>query len=121
MTPEEHIDAIILGVMEDVAGEIVDDVQQALSTAYPPASSPGEFPHRRSGLLVNSVTSAVEQFGSVTILTVISNAPYSAHLEYGTERMDARPFMGPTRDEWAPVIHQRFTSAFSTGGLRAAA
>jgi hypothetical protein len=45
---------------------------------------------------------------------VTSTAFYSGFLEGGTGRMAARPFMGPAQERWAPIIHQRFSEAFSS-------
>jgi HK97 gp10 family phage protein len=54
---------------------------------------------------------------------VSSNAPYSGHLEYGTSRMAARPFMGPAaRKERANVVRlvteaaKRAVNVTVTGG-----
>lgn len=115
MTPEQHIDAIVLATLDELAEQIVADVRDRIDVSFPPASDPGESPHRRSGRLRDLVSSDVEQDGpSLTMLTVLSAAPYSIYLESGTAHMAARPFMGPARDDWAPIVHQRFTSAFST-------
>jgi HK97 gp10 family phage protein len=56
------------------------------------ASRPGEPPNWDTGQLATSITNA--RTGLLTAETV-SNAPYSAALEFGTSRMAARPFMKP--------------------------
>lgn len=56
------------------------------------ASSPGNPPRTDTGALINSITIANE--GRFT-QSINVGAEYGPHLEYGTDRMEARPFMGP--------------------------
>jgi hypothetical protein len=121
VTPEEHIDAVISGVLDEAGEAMLAELQNTLAEPWPPASVPGEPPHRRNGWLQENCTYSVEQSGPITLLTVISNVPYSAYLEYGTSRMEARPFMGPLQEEWSPVIYQRLGQAFSGPAIVAAA
>jgi HK97 gp10 family phage protein len=39
---------------------------------------------------------------------VSSEAPYASALEFGTSRMEARPYMRPARDKKAPEIQRLF-------------
>lgn len=55
-------------------------------------SKPGEAPNADTRLLDTSIDTIVVGPNRVD---VVSNAPYSAALEFGTSRMEARPFMGP--------------------------
>lgn len=55
-------------------------------------SRPGEAPNEDSGHLRSNIT--VEHPAPLRVL-VSSNARYSAALENGTAKMQARPFMGP--------------------------
>lgn len=59
-------------------------------------SAPNEPPASDTGFLVSQITMNVkaQQDGSV-IGQVISSAPYSKHLEFGTTNMTERPFMHP--------------------------
>jgi hypothetical protein len=58
-------------------------------------SRPGEAPNQDTGVLGNNIeTVQIEPL----LVEVSSNAPYSAALELGTSRMEARPFMAPARD-----------------------
>jgi len=56
------------------------------------ASAPGQAPASDTGNLVSKIT--VKQ-KSLNVVHVESNADYSAYLEYGTSKMEARPFMLP--------------------------
>ena len=55
------------------------------------ASAAGEAPASDTGFLVSQITQEV----SNKVGKVISSAPYSAALEFGTTTMAARPFLQP--------------------------
>ena len=57
---------------------------------FPPASDPGEVPHRRTGQLATSW----EVVQTATGVGIRSRVPYAGYLERGTAQMDARPFVG---------------------------
>jgi HK97 gp10 family phage protein len=70
------------------------------------ASAPGEAPASDTGNLVSKIT--VKQ-KSKDIVNVESNANYSAYLEYGTSRMQPRPFMLPAFEKSKkPIINAVF-------------
>jgi HK97 gp10 family phage protein len=55
-------------------------------------SPPGSAPNNDTAFLANNIeTVQVEPLK----VEISSNAPYSRPLEFGTSRMEARPFMGP--------------------------
>jgi len=75
------------------AERIAADIRRELSTAWPPASAPGESPHRRSGHLVESIkTKMVFRGLHGPSAMVYTDSPYAPMLEFGTRRMAARPF-----------------------------
>lgn len=53
---------------------------------YPPASSPGEYPARRTSNLYRSIKTLVTSDS----MTIGSNMPYSIYLRRGTSRMQRR-------------------------------
>jgi HK97 gp10 family phage protein len=55
-------------------------------------SAPGEPPGVDTGALKNSIH--VEKTGEFS-RAIVTGTEYAAHLEFGTENMAARPFMGP--------------------------
>ena len=57
-------------------------------------SAPGEPPNADTRLLDTSIDTVVISKNPATV-HVISNAPYSAALEFGTSKMEERPFMRP--------------------------
>lgn len=81
-----------------VGGEIIDAeasrliTEGAVSGAGHVPSKPGEPPNEDTGLLRTNIE--VHQVAPLRV-HVISAAPYAAHLERGTSKMAARPYMGP--------------------------
>jgi hypothetical protein len=99
----------LLETLQEIGGRIEDSIAEKISDAYPPSSSPGAVPHRRTGALragVSHLADYTEHGAKVTVFIVREGADplVPVHLEFGTERMAARPFMGPARDEWAGVL-----------------
>ena len=58
-------------------------------------SAAGSPPASDTGFLASQISSEVETKGGQVIGTIISAAPYSASLEFGTTKMPARPFLQP--------------------------
>lgn len=74
----------------------------AVSGANHVPSKPGEPPNEDTGELRRGIT--VTQLGPLHV-RVASNAPHSGHLERGTSKMAARPFMGPAaRATRKPIV-----------------
>lgn len=61
------------------------------------AAAPGSAPNTDTGKLVNSI--AVEMNWYESEAFVGSNLDYAAWLEFGTKKMDARPFLEPAARE----------------------
>jgi HK97 gp10 family phage protein len=58
-------------------------------------SAPGQPPNNDTGTLAGNIeTNQVAPL----VVEVSSNASYAAALEFGTSKMEARPYMGPARD-----------------------
>jgi hypothetical protein len=72
------------------------------------ASAPGEAPATDTGSLVSSIT-----FKQVTRLTaeVESRLDYAAYLEFGTQRMGARPAWVPAIEKAQPDFTRRVSDA----------
>ena len=92
---DEFIAAVEEKLVENLAaaGEIVADYMRAsVATPYPPSSSWGNPPHKRTGGLQSSITSEVDAGD----LTVAVGAPgmVAYWLETGTVKMKPRPFVG---------------------------
>ena len=67
----------------------------ATSGKFHVPSAPGSAPNQDTGVLGNNIENVqVEPL----LVEVSSNASYSSALEFGTSRMEPRPFMAPARD-----------------------
>ena len=71
--------------------ELVKYTQRSISIPFPPASSPGNPPHLRTGKLKGSVRYEY----SVKQLELIADIEYAKFLEFGTWKMAPRPFLRP--------------------------
>ena len=69
---------------------------------YPPSSSEGEPPHRRSGNLQRSITIKFNKTPTSLEVKVGSKAKYAMDLEMGTSKVPARPFLRPANDKFGP-------------------
>ncbi len=94
-------------VMQELARQIdrharmeTEDTRQIISTPFPPSSSPGDPPHRRTGALMVGVDYTPVVVTSSEVSTTIyssreegttdENVPMA--LEYGTGKMKPRPY-----------------------------
>lgn len=68
------------------------------------ASAPGEPPANDLGNLQNSIT--VRLFPNILAATVNSAAAYSAALEFGTVRMEPRPYMRRALMKHIPTLNR---------------
>lgn len=59
-------------------------------------SKPGYPPHVLTGRLRQSIAHAVTFEGQAVVGKVGTNVEYAPFLEFGTRRMEARPFLRPT-------------------------
>ena len=64
-------------------------------------SAVGEYPATDTGYLISNINVIFETSLSGR---VESNADYSSHLEFGTSKMGARPFLQPSLEETRPKI-----------------
>ena len=70
------------------------------------ASAPGQAPASDTGNLVSKI---IVKQKTKNIVNVESNADYSAFLEYGTSKMDPRPFMLPAFEKSKkPILNAVF-------------
>jgi len=74
------------------------------------ASAPGQPPMTDTGRLVNSIE--FDRIGDLTA-TVGSKLAYATYLEYGTSRMEARPFFRPAVEQIGPKYIERLERAIN--------
>jgi HK97 gp10 family phage protein len=72
------------------------EMVKKISKSGPPASAPGEPPRVDTARLRQSLQPSVVREGNTIRGTVSTNVEYAEHLEYGTSKMAARPFMRST-------------------------
>lgn len=112
---EAEIRARLLDGLREVGVEMEDDLRALINTSYPPASAPGQPPHRRSGALQAAVYSVVEEFvdagPTVTIAYNNSIAPHAKFLASGTSKMAPRPSIALLKEKWRERFPQRMQKA----------
>lgn len=96
-------ESLVGQILQKGALDIQADAQRSMS---PPPSEPGEPPAVRTGRLRASITSRVVQDGDNAIVEVGTNVVYAVPLEFGTEHIKPRPFMGPALERHrVEIIH----------------
>jgi len=105
-TLPENLEPAITRGLTKAAAEAVEQIQESISTSYPPESFPGMPPHLRSGALRRSVR--IENVEPMRVTMAVGGegtmAPYAAYLEFGTSEMEPRPFIQPILERIAPEI-----------------
>lgn len=71
---------------------IVDEMTAVVGSPYPPASNPGEPPHRRTGDLRSSISFTYANGKG----QIAATSEHAGLLEYGTQKMSPRPFFFST-------------------------
>ena len=113
---EPDFQEIVKGGGQLIRGEAIKSIQQGAKSGivyekYNPrrthrASAPGESPASDTGNLVSKI---IVKQQSKDKVNVESNANYSAFLEYGTSKMQPRPFMLPAFEKSKkPIVEATF-------------
>lgn len=119
---EPDFQEIVKGGAQLIRGEAIKSIQTGAKTGivyqkYNPrrqhrASAPGQAPASDTGNLVSKI---IVKQKTKNITQVESGADYSKFLEYGTSKMDARPFLFPafekTRDKIVKAVLNRVKTA----------
>ncbi len=85
------------------------------------ASAPGEAPANQTGRLVNSITVQPEPARKRVLVKAGGGAvDYAAMLEFGTDKMAARPFFRPALKEEKPRIEARLRQGVQKANRKAA-
>ena len=107
---------VVKGGGQLIRGEAIKSIQTGAKSGvmyqkYNPrrehrASAPGQAPASDTGNLVSKI---IVRQKSQDVTSVESNANYSAFLEYGTSKMEARPFMLPAFEKSKkPILNAVF-------------
>lgn len=93
--------------LERAAEHVAGKVRDKLRIPGPPASSPGEPPHRRSGELQGNILPLLDVTNPDQPTAYIqANTPYAEVLELGGGHVAARPFLRPTLVEESDAIER---------------
>ena len=105
----EEAGKAVLATAVEMRADIVKSIQRGPASGvtyekYKPrrthtASAPGQPPMSDTGYLANRIT--FDRLGDLTAV-VGTKVEYAVHLEYGTERMAARPFFRPAVERMRP-------------------
>lgn len=102
--------------MERAAANVKRAMRRRLNIPYPPASRPGQSPRRRTGRLRNSIQFWINRKTLEVFIGPDATAPYGFWLEYGTSKMEPRPFMFRALQEEAKrslnTMHRAAAAAF---------
>ena len=113
---EPDFQEIVKGGAQLIRGEAIKSIQTGAKSGvmyqmYNPrrehrASAPGQAPASDTGNLVSKI---IVKQKTRNITNVESNANYSAFLEYGTSKMEPRPFMLPAFEKSKkPILDATF-------------
>lgn len=98
----------IKSIQSQSVGDTVTRYREGASEGYDHVSSaPGDPPNTDTGRLVSSIFVEVRP----DEVFVGSSLPYAAHLEFGTRRMDARPWLVPALESRRRDIDRLFQKA----------
>ncbi len=68
----------------------------SLNDSFPPSSAPGSAPHKRTARLQTSISWRFGEDAIGLYADIGTGVEYGTYLEFGTERMEPRPFMAPS-------------------------
>lgn len=72
------------------------------------ASAPGQAPANQTGALAGSISARTETQGTIVFGIASASTEYAAMLEFGTQKIAARPYMQPALDRNAAKIKAIF-------------
>ena len=107
---ERKLEQVVSDTAHNIQGHIRTDMAEekhGRKYGNHVASAPGESPAIDTGFLANSIQ--VEADGLTA--SVGTNAEYAEHLEFGTSRMEPRPFFGPAFEAERPVFEKALADA----------
>ena len=115
MTFDQKLRKAARAALSECGRTIVADIRERLSIPVERVrghvfrSEPGEHPRLDTGKLRKSIKYKVApQADRVSDLTIFSTDPKAPLLEYGTSRMEERPFLGPAAVRWKVGLPRMF-------------
>ena len=77
----------------NICVELFHDITKSISTEGPPRSEPGNPPNVDTGNLISNFT--LDGSEDALAYQITSPDEYSIYLEFGTDRMEPRPYLHP--------------------------
>ena len=109
----EFYEAVLSDRLTEATTFLHDHIQESVAILYPPSSSPGDPPHRRTGKLYRGIKAKpVERRGLELVGAVgvsIAEVPYAGELEFGLGKKKPRPYLRPGLANSAFTIRQIMT------------
>lgn len=103
--------------VSDTGNGVLRKFKEAVSAAYPPASTPGAPPHRRTGEYAQSLS--VRSSGDQIVIFTKGSGNKAVWLEFGTRKMAARPHWRTRLPRIAAdVVPRRIGAALVKGEIR---
>lgn len=108
----EGLKARIYAVIDPALRAEEEQLRKDISTPWPPASAPGQPPHRRTGRLHTGIMKFTGIHGNSVRGIMVSQRPggdpaVPSYLEHGTNRMAARPYMRRSFERVRAVVHDQ--------------
>ena len=117
---DREVRRVVATTTHRVRSRAVREIQRAPATGrvyekYTPnrthqASAPGEPPATDTGALASSISAIFDNPKQARVGTPLT---YGAHLEFGTTRMDARPWLWPSLQAVLPDHERRINQIFN--------
>jgi len=112
---DREIAQIVNGTAQNIRTHAIKSVQRGTKsgTVYEKtspnrthrASAPGEAPATDTGLLANSIKAEIDGKKA----EIVADTEYAAWLEFGTQKMQPRPFMFPAMEKERPKWEARLS------------
>lgn len=98
--------AVLHRVLQSPSGPVARDLARravqvetaakiSLNASFPPASLPGEPPHKRTAHLQTSISWRIGEDSEGLYAAIGTDLPYGKYLELGTETLEPRPYLRP--------------------------
>lgn len=116
MQADKELKAIVQGTAQNVRSHAIKSIQRGTKSGvvydkYSPrrthrASGAGEAPATDTGRLASSIAARIDGKSA----EVVAGVDYAAWLEFGTQKMQPRPFMVPAMEKERPAWNRRLQS-----------
>lgn len=110
---DRELAQIVKGTAQNIRTHAIKSIQRGAKTGvvyekYKPsrthkASAPGQAPATDTGMLANSINANINGKKA----EIVADTEYAVPLEFGTQKMQPRPFMFPAMEKERPAWNRR--------------